>query len=196
MRQTHCERIPSAQTWEPFSTSAILSALTDLLADQNGYRKIQLIWEINPRIIVIPIRKRFSVRHVSIDVPPYISNVFWYTKKSAYQTAIHIPCSIKKENYFSFSENDLANQSTKTGTTYVYLEVYSKVFTTSQIEAGNVSTCYEKDTYFLEGYASLGSRFQKNVVTTVEVRFQIWECELTAWCFRMIPPWWSHLQTH
>lgn len=102
----------------------------------------------------------------------------------------------ERKLYFSFSENDLANQSTKTGTTYVYLEVYSKVFTTSQIEAGNVSTCYEKDTYFLEGYASLGSRFQKNVVTTVEVRFQIWECELTAWCFRMIPPWWSHLQTH
>lgn len=79
----------------------------------------------------------------------------------------------ERKLYFSFSENDLANQSTKTGTTYVYLEVYSKVSTTSQIEAGNVSTCYEKDTYFLEGYASLGSRFQKNVVTTVEVRFQI-----------------------
>lgn len=50
--------------------------------------------------------------------------------------------------YFSFSENDLANQSTKTGTTYVHLEVYSKVSTTSWSEAGNANTCYEKETCF------------------------------------------------
>lgn len=76
VKQTHCERIPSAQTREPFSTSATLSTLTDLLADQNSYRKIQLIRGISPRVIVIPSRKGFFVRHVSIDVPPHISNVF------------------------------------------------------------------------------------------------------------------------
>lgn len=54
----------------------------------------------------------------------------------------------ERKLYFGVPENDLANQSTKTFTTYVCFEVYSKVSTTSQIEAGNVSACYEKDTYF------------------------------------------------
>lgn len=60
MKQTHCKRITSRKeykTRESFSTSAMLYVLTDLLVDQNCYRKIWLIWEMNPSAIVIHTRK-------------------------------------------------------------------------------------------------------------------------------------------
>lgn len=150
MKLTHCKRIPSAQTWEPFSKSETLYALIDLLADQNCYRKIQLIWEINPCAIVILTKKGFSVRHVSIDRCPFIhfKCVLIHKKACLPNNKTYTLLYEDTKLYFSFSENDLANQSTKTGTTYVYLEVYSKVSTTSWIEAGNANIWYEAGTYF------------------------------------------------